>query len=133
MFIYESHLSTFEATYIFWGSWDSSKNWLEPETKPSKGVKLVQIFEMLCRIPLPSVILKAFCLKRECHLHQHYKKLFCTKVFSAAFMCLHLGFVGFCQKEISEKSTLKMLLKLTIGVNFTNNLWAAFLNKSVTA
>jgi len=75
-----------------------------------------------CSVEYPSVILKAFCLKRECHLHQHYKKLFCTKVFSAAFMCLLLGFVGFCQKEISEKSTLKMLLKLTIGVNFTNNL-----------
>ena len=36
MIIFESILTTFEASVIFQGSWGSSKNWLEPETVPPK-------------------------------------------------------------------------------------------------
>jgi hypothetical protein len=48
------------------------------------------------------------------------------KVFSAAFMCLQFGFVIFRQKDFGAKAALKMLVKLTPGVNVTNILWAAF-------
>jgi len=34
MIIFESILTTFEASVIFRGSWGSIKNWLEPKTKP---------------------------------------------------------------------------------------------------
>ncbi len=34
MIIFESTLSTFEASFIFWGSWGSIKNWLELKIKP---------------------------------------------------------------------------------------------------
>ena len=33
MIIFESYLTTFEASIIFWGRRGSSKNWLEPHTK----------------------------------------------------------------------------------------------------
>ena len=42
-----------------------------------------------------------------------YKQHLCMKVLPAAFMCLQLRFVIFCQKEIGAKSTYKMLVKLT--------------------
>ena len=34
MIIFESISTTFEESVIFGGSWGSSKNWLEPYTKP---------------------------------------------------------------------------------------------------
>ncbi len=34
MIIFESNLTTFEASFIFWGSWGSIKNWLELKIKP---------------------------------------------------------------------------------------------------
>jgi len=34
MTIFESFLTTFEASIVFWGSWGSSENWLEPKTLP---------------------------------------------------------------------------------------------------
>ncbi len=34
MIIFESTLTTFEASFIFWGSWGSIKNWLELKIKP---------------------------------------------------------------------------------------------------
>ena len=37
-----------------------------------------------------------------------YKNVF------AAFMCLQLGFVTFCRKEIGAKAAGKMLVKLTL-------------------
>jgi hypothetical protein len=45
---------------------------------------------------------------------------FGMKVNYAAFMYLQLGFVIFWKKEIGTKADLKMLVKLIIGVNFTN-------------
>jgi hypothetical protein len=35
MIIFESTLTTFEASFIFCGSWGSIKNWLELKIKPS--------------------------------------------------------------------------------------------------
>jgi hypothetical protein len=34
MTIFESTLTTFEASFIFWGSWGSIKNWLELKIEP---------------------------------------------------------------------------------------------------
>jgi hypothetical protein len=34
MIIFESTLTTFEASFIFWGSWGSIKNWLELKIEP---------------------------------------------------------------------------------------------------
>ncbi len=34
MIIFESSLTTFEASFIFWGSWGSIKNWLELKIEP---------------------------------------------------------------------------------------------------
>ncbi len=34
MIIFESTLTTFEANFIFWGSWGSIKNWLELKIEP---------------------------------------------------------------------------------------------------
>ncbi len=45
-------------------------------------------------------------------------------------MCLQLGFVIFCQKELCTKLVCKLLVILTIGVNFNNILTSRFLYKS---
>jgi len=42
------------------------------------------------------------------------------KVLCAAFMCLQFGFVIFWQKDFGTKAAHNMLVKLTPGVNFTN-------------
>ncbi len=57
---------------------------------------------------------------------------FCTKGFCLIFMCLQL-YVGlyFLWKEISKKVAYKMLVKLTIGVNFIIISWAAILHERV--
>ncbi len=34
MIIFESTLTTFEASFIFWGSWGNIKNWLELKIEP---------------------------------------------------------------------------------------------------
>ena len=34
MIIFESILTTFEASFVFSGSWGSIENWLEPKTWP---------------------------------------------------------------------------------------------------
>jgi hypothetical protein len=34
MIFFESTLTTFEASFIFWGSWGSIKNWLELKIEP---------------------------------------------------------------------------------------------------
>jgi len=34
MTIFDLFLTTLEESVIFWGSWGSSKNWLEPKAKP---------------------------------------------------------------------------------------------------
>ncbi len=34
MIIFESTLTTFEASLLFWGSWGSIKNWLELKIEP---------------------------------------------------------------------------------------------------
>ena len=44
-----------------------------------------------------------------------YEQLFCTKVFCAAFMCLHFGLEIFWLKELNAKAARKMLVKLTTG------------------
>ena len=46
-----------------------------------------------------------------------YAQLFCTSMFV---------FVIFWPKETVDKTAHKMLMKLNIGVSFTNNLWSAF-------
>ena len=46
--IFESFLTTFEASSIVWGSWGSDKNWLEPNHH--NQVKLVQICDTLCSL-----------------------------------------------------------------------------------
>ena len=50
MIIFESLLTTLEPSSIFWGSWGSSENWLEPVLTPItkfNQVKLVQITDTL--------------------------------------------------------------------------------------
>jgi hypothetical protein len=42
-----------------------------------------------------------------------YEQLFCTKVFSATFICLQFGFVIFGQKDFGAKAAHKILAKLT--------------------
>jgi len=63
-----------------------------------------------------------------------YKQLFHAKVFfgyCTAFLHLQFGFVIICQKNIAAKGALKMLAKLTQGVDFINILQARFfLHKS---
>ena len=44
-----------------------------------------------------------------------YERLFCTKVFRAAFLYLHCRFKLFRCKEIGAKAARKMLVKLTQG------------------
>ncbi len=34
MIIFDSTLTTFEASFIFWGSWGSIKNWLKLKIEP---------------------------------------------------------------------------------------------------
>ena len=46
-----------------------------------------------------------------------YAQLFCTKVFSAAFLYLQFGFVFVWRKNIGAKAARKMLVKLTPAVN----------------
>jgi len=55
-----------------------------------------------------------------------YEQLFWSEVFCTAFIFLQFGFVIFWQKNIGVKTTHKMLVKLTKGVNFTNMLCSAF-------
>ena len=38
MIIFESIMTTFELSVIFWGNWGSLKNWLEPNTKPQSAI-----------------------------------------------------------------------------------------------
>ncbi len=45
-----------------------------------------------------------------------YEQLFYTKVFCAAFMCLHFGFVIFWRKDFGAKAAYKKLVKLTPGI-----------------
>jgi len=40
--------------------------------------------------------------------------------FAQLFLCLQFGFEIFWQKSIGAKAARKMLMKSTIGVNFTN-------------
>ncbi len=42
MIIFESILTTFEASYIFWGTLDSNKNWLEPKFEPPLAILACQ-------------------------------------------------------------------------------------------
>ena len=44
MITFESLLTTFEASNIFWGSWGSSKIWLEPKTELS----LPSLTKLIC-------------------------------------------------------------------------------------
>jgi len=46
-------------------------------------------------------------------LPKFYVRLFCTKVFCAAFLLLQFGFVIFWCKNIGAKAVTKMLMKLT--------------------
>ncbi len=34
---FESFLTAFEATFVFWGSWGNSRNWLELKIEPPKA------------------------------------------------------------------------------------------------
>ncbi len=45
-----------------------------------------------------------------------YEEFFHTKVFCAAFTCLHVGFVIFWRKDFGAKAAHKMVVKLTPGV-----------------
>ncbi len=49
-----------------------------------------------------------------------YQQLFHTKKYCKAFLYTQFGFVIFWRKNISAKGALKMLVKLTSGVNFIN-------------
>ncbi len=51
---------------------------------------------------------------------------FCVKVFCQAFLYLQFGFVVFWRKNNDAKDASKMLIKLTVGVNFANILQAPF-------
>ena len=44
-----------------------------------------------------------------------YKRIFCTKVFCAAFLCLEFRFVIFCWKKFCINVAQKLLVKLTKG------------------
>ena len=56
------------------------------------------------------------------HSPTFYERLFLTKVICAAFLCLELGFVIFWQMEISSKAALKLLVKLTTGLNIRKHI-----------
>ena len=43
-----SFLTTFEVSNIFFGSCNSSENWLEPKIKTHNQVKLVEITDLIC-------------------------------------------------------------------------------------
>jgi len=55
-----------------------------------------------------------------------YEQLLGTKMFSSAFLYLHFGFVIFWQNNIDSKTACKMLVRLTLGLNFINVLRTAF-------
>ncbi len=59
----------------------------------------------------------------RCQFHQLFKRGFLYKSFAQSFLCLHFRFNFFCmRKNIGTNSCAhKMLVKLTIGVHFTNN------------
>jgi hypothetical protein len=44
--------------------------------------------------------------------HQHFTSGFLYESFLRSLMCLQFGIVIFCQKEISKKADLKMLVNL---------------------
>ncbi len=49
MIIFESTLTTIEASFIFWGSWGSIKNWLELKIKPPLAdLALLNPWNTLC-------------------------------------------------------------------------------------
>ena len=48
MIIFESILTTFEASAIFWGSWDNSGNQLSLQIKNFNQVKHAKILDMHC-------------------------------------------------------------------------------------
>ncbi len=52
-----------------------------------------------------------------------YEELFCTKVVCKAFLYLKFafGYLLFWRKKIDGKGDLKMLVKMTTGVNFMND------------
>ncbi len=52
------------------------------------------------------------------------------KLFAQLLNAYNLGFLIFWRKDFGAKVAHKMLVKLTLGVNFTNTLWAAFAPKS---
>ena len=54
-----------------------------------------------------------------------YERLFCTKVFSAAFFYLHVSRKKLRKALLYEKCIPKMLMKLRAGVNFIKVLLAA--------
>jgi hypothetical protein len=51
-----------------------------------------------------------------------YEQLFRMKVFCAALMCLHFGFVIFWRKDFGTKAAHKVLVKLTPGENIFSSL-----------
>jgi hypothetical protein len=55
--------------------------------------------------------------------HQHFACSFVYKIFANRFLYLHFRFVLW-RKNIDSKAALKMLVKLTPMVNFTNILLA---------
>jgi len=84
------------------------------------------------RILTKKLLVKCYCNWLQVSISPtFYEQFFVTKVFYAAFLYSQFGFAIFCWKKFGVEAVCKMLLKLTAGVNFTNILWAAFLNESV--
>ncbi len=58
-----------------------------------------------------------------------YNQLFSTKLFCAAYMCLHLWFVTFLMKKIGTKAARKMLVKFACGssksLNVKSSSWSS--------
>ncbi len=59
--------------------------------------------------------------------HQHFMRTFFCMKANKEFFLITFGFAIFCRQNISEKSTHKMLMKLTPGVNFINIIRTNFL------
>jgi len=63
-------------------------------------------------------------------LQQFTSSFFEWKCYAQLFSHYNLALLFVWQKNINAKVPCKLLVKLTIGVNWTNNLWAAFSYKS---
>ena len=84
MFIFESILTTFEASVIFSGSQGSSGNWLEPKTKPP--------FEFQTKLSVSKSVIRTETFKT-------FKATFYMKNLSTAYRHIFDFFVRYARNK----------------------------------